>query len=138
MAGPVSPSVSWFALMSVFTVLWIGSPDPARATPTVTQEPYKLEAGGSRSDLSTDPADPTVFTWSEDERILWWAFSTTAENGIPASEWHVRPLPAGEVIDNSWFVVTGSDACRESSAGTASDGTLRTASGTWSTCGPVP
>jgi hypothetical protein len=43
-----------------------------------------------------------------------------------------------EVPDNSWIVVTGSDACRESSAGTASDGTLRTTSGNWPTCGPTP
>jgi len=39
---------------------------------------------------------------------------------------------------NSWVVVTGSDACRESSAGTGSDGTPRTASGSWPSCGPVP
>lgn len=101
MPGPVSPRGSLFALLSVFTVLWVGAPDPARAMPTITQEPYKLEADGTRSDLSTDPADPTVFTWSEDERILWMAFSTTADNGIPASEWHVRLLPAGEVTDHA-------------------------------------
>ncbi len=40
--------------------------------------------------------------------------------------------------ENTWILVTGSDACREGSVGTASDGTPRTATGTWPSCGAVP
>lgn len=43
-----------------------------------------------------------------------------------------------DVPANSWIVVTGSDACRETTAGTASNGTPRTASGSWPECGPTP
>lgn len=99
MRGPLPRTGRLLPLFSLLAVLWIASPGPAPAMPTITQEPYKLETDGTRSDLSTDPADPTVFTWSEGELILWWAFSTSAENGIPASEWHVRVFPGGEVTD---------------------------------------
>jgi hypothetical protein len=45
---------------------------------------------------------------------------------------------AYEMPENRWIVVTGSDACREGPAGASSDGTPRTASGTWPACGPIP
>ncbi len=71
----------------------------AFAMPTITKEPYKLDAQGVRSALSTDPAQPSVFTWSANERILWWAFSSSADNGLPSSTWHVRPVAGGDVTD---------------------------------------
>ena len=83
----------------LLVLLGAGLARPAHAIPFISQEPYKLDAQGTRSPLSTEPAAPTVFTWSAGEKILWSAFSTTAPNGLPASAWHVKPLPVGEVAE---------------------------------------
>jgi len=83
----------------LLALLGAGLAWPAHAIPNITREPYKLDALGVRSALSTEPSDPTPFTWGEGERILWWAFSSSAPNGIPTSAWHVRPLPGGELAD---------------------------------------
>jgi hypothetical protein len=40
-----------------------------------------------------------------------------------------------ELPENRWFLVTASDECGEGSAGSASDGSSRSASGAWPTCG---
>jgi hypothetical protein len=63
---------------------------PARATPRITGEPYKEDADGTLSDLSTHAKKPTVFVWGEGEAIKWWAWSDIAQNNIPSSQWHVR------------------------------------------------
>jgi hypothetical protein len=43
-----------------------------------------------------------------------------------------------QVPPTSWIVVPSSNACYEGSAGSRSDGTSRTASGTWPPCGGAP
>ena len=70
---------------------------PAWAIPNITTEPYKHFADNSTAPLSQDPASPSIFTWGEDETIRWWAFSSSAENGIPSSTWHVIPSGEGQV-----------------------------------------
>lgn len=81
----------WLLLSIV--LLSIGS---ARAIPNITTEPYKHFADNSTAPLSQDPANPTLFTWGEDETIRWWAFSSSAENGLPSSTWHVVPASEGQ------------------------------------------
>jgi hypothetical protein len=73
----------------------LGAVRVSGAMPTITVEPYKEDANGVTSDLSTDPENPTLFTWGEDETIRWWAFSSSADNGIPASSWHVESSDGG-------------------------------------------
>jgi hypothetical protein len=88
------------ALLSVlFVAACVASSRATHAMPTIKTRPYKQDAAGATERLSTDLAAPTVFTWGEYETIRWWATSTSAENGIPESSWHVRPLAGGDVGD---------------------------------------
>jgi hypothetical protein len=43
-----------------------------------------------------------------------------------------------DVPDNSWVVVTASDACLEGPAGASSDGMERSDNPSWQSCGPLP
>lgn len=63
---------------------------PVLGMPSIMIEPYKVDAGGVSSPLSADPGSPTVFLYGAGETIQWWAISSSAGGGIPASQWHVR------------------------------------------------
>jgi len=71
-------------------VLVLLSSASALATPLITIEPYKEDADGTVTPLSKRSNRPTVFLWGEGETIKWWAWSDSAENNVPSTQWHVR------------------------------------------------
>lgn len=79
---------AWFFVLGFSAAAGAGV--PLWAMPTIMVEPYREDAQGGTFPLSQDPGNPTVFIWGEGATIRWWAFSTSAENGIPASQWHTR------------------------------------------------
>lgn len=89
MSGPLCRQP--LPLLLVFVVAAAGGVGVAAAMPTIRVEPYAQNAQGQTNPLSSDPGSPTTLRWNDHETIRWWASSDSAEFGIPASFWHVRP-----------------------------------------------